>query len=59
MIALVKNAQEDNCLKSFNVGDIYRASGRSECLTAVTDEDVKVLTDTIYHLVSFICQVNV
>jgi hypothetical protein len=42
VLALVKNAQEDGSLKVANVGELFHASGRSDCLASVTDKDVEV-----------------
>jgi hypothetical protein len=32
VLALVKNAQEDHTMRSLNCGDMFRASGRADCL---------------------------
>jgi hypothetical protein len=34
-------------LKAFNIGEIFRSSGRAECLSTVTDNDIKVLGENM------------
>ena len=50
VIALVRNAKEDGGLRVFNMGEMFRASGRPECLSSVTDDDIKVPTARAYLL---------
>ena len=54
MIALVKNAKEDGGLGAFNMGEMFRASGRPECLSSVTDDDIKVLTHVLIFCLVFL-----
>ena len=46
---------EDDGARTFNLGEIYRLSGRSECLASVLDDDIKVAIIIVEQLLNLSC----